>query len=121
MTLIHSGIIGSVVLALGLASSLAIADTALVYQDGTGGLSTDVSSNLATHLTNAGYTTTNSSSLPTVTGFKQVWDVRYNNTTPLTLGDQSTYLGYLQGGGTLFLMGENAGFITRNNSIIQPI
>jgi outer membrane autotransporter protein len=106
--------------ALGIATSVASAAPTAFVEHATDGLSLDVNGNLVTHLTNAGYTTTsNTGVLPTLTGFTQAWDLRYN--TALSGGDQSSYLGYLQGGGTLFLMGENTGFATRNNTILSFI
>jgi len=110
-----------VLLVLSTTSSIALADDAFVHHDGSG-LGIDISSNLATHLTNASYNTTvGSAGLPILDGFKQVWDARFSNATPLTGGEQSSYLSYLQGGGTLFLMGENSSFATRNNSVIAFI
>jgi PEP-CTERM motif len=54
-------------------------------------------------------------------GFGQVWDLRFSNSSPLTAAVQTEYLAYLQGGGGMFVMGENAGFGTRNSSVINFI
>jgi hypothetical protein len=71
--------------------------------------------NLQARLINAGNVVDVQTTLPaTLSGFQQIWDVRYN--TSLS-GDQAGYLSYLSSGGSVFLMGENAGFATRNNSI----
>jgi len=110
------------------ASAVVSAGDAFIYKDGTAGTEADVTANLTNHLTSAAYSVSTgtglagSDTLPTLSGFKQVWDVRYNNVTVLTTGDQAKYLSYLQGGGTLFLMGENvANFATRDNSILNFI
>jgi outer membrane autotransporter protein len=122
MNLTHGRIISAAMLVLSTAGSVAsAADPAFVYRD-SDSLTISVSTNLAAHLTSAGYAPTvsvDSGGLPALTGFKQVWDVRY--LVALTGGDQASYLGYLQGGGTLFLMGENAGFATRNNTVLSFI
>ena len=48
---------------------------------------------------------------------KQIWDVRFNNTTPLSGSDITAYVTYMAAGGAVFVMGENTGFVTRDNSI----
>jgi uncharacterized protein with beta-barrel porin domain len=103
--------------ALSGTGSFAAAQTAFILQDGTG-FEGAITTNLTSRLTNAGYGVTNGTSLPALNSFREVWDVEFNNTTPLTPGNQAAYLAYLQGGGTLFLDGENTGFVTRNNSIL---
>lgn len=54
-------------------------------------------------------------------GFSQVWDIRFNDNLALTGADQTEYLAFLQGGGAMFVMGENAGFIGRDNSVLALI
>jgi hypothetical protein len=54
-------------------------------------------------------------------GFSQVWDIRFSNNFALGATDQSLYLGFLQGGGGMFVMGENSNFMTRNNSVLALI
>jgi hypothetical protein len=56
-----------------------------------------------------------------LTPYRQVWDIRFSNNWALTGADQSAYLGFLQGGGGMFVMGENSGFQTRNNSVFALI
>lgn len=105
---------------VGVAS--AAATDALVYWDGLGGLSSDTQSNLVTQLTNSGATPTSVTSLPgSLSSYGQLWDIRFNNTTPITGGERSQYVSYMNGGGAMFVMGENAGFMTRNNSILSLI
>jgi FG-GAP-like repeat len=95
---------------------------ALIVHDGTPGLEADVVANLTGHLTGKGFTVTTNVGLPgSLVGNQQVWDVRYNNSTPLTASDITAYKAYLAGGGSLFVMGENTGFVTRDNSIIALV
>ena len=110
--------------------SLALADLgwgasgpALIVHDGTPGIEADVIGNLSAKLTAAGYTVTENVGIPggSLAANKQIWDVRFNNTTPLTGGDITAYVTYLAGGGSLFVMGENTGFATRNASIVSLI
>lgn len=52
-------------------------------------------------------------------GYQQIWDLRFSNSSPLTPADQAAYQAFLQGGGHMFVMGENASFMTRNDSVTQ--
>jgi hypothetical protein len=55
-----------------------------------------------------------------ISNFEQVWDLGANK--PLNATQEADYLTYLQGGGTLFLMGENVGFgATRNAELVTFI
>ena len=101
---------------------LAWAQQALIVHDGTVGIEADALSNLTTHLTANGFTVTTNVGVPgSLAGFQQVLDIRFNNTTPLSGSDITTYTSYLAGGGSLFVMGENTGFVTRNNSIVTLV
>ncbi len=96
------------------------AGSALIVHDGTAGLEANVVANLTAHLTAATFTTiTPNVGVPagSLAGYDQIWDIRFNNTTPLSASDMAAYTTYLAGGGSLFVMGENMGFATRNNSI----
>ena len=95
----------------------------LVVHDGTAGIEANVVTNLSGKLTAAGYTVTSNVGVPSgsLATYKQIWDVRFNNTTPLTGSDITAYVAYMAGGGSLFVMGENTGFATRNNSIISLV
>src|ERR1019366_4604608 len=97
--------------------------TALVVDDGTTFDVNTVETFLTGRLVAAGYTVTTNTGVPggSLSGYKQVWDIRYNNTTPLTGSDITAYMAYLTGGGSLFVMGENSSFITRDNSILPLI
>jgi hypothetical protein len=109
------------VLSLGL-SSIAFGQTALIVHDGTAGIEADVLGNLTAKLVAHGYTVTPNVGVPAgPLVYGQVWDIQFNNTTPLTPGDITTYTTYLAGGGHLFVMGENVGFNTRNNTIVSLI
>jgi hypothetical protein len=97
--------------------------SALIVWDGTPNLETNVMNNLTTQLVAASFTVTANVGVPagSLAGYKEIWDVRYNNTTPLAGSDITAYLGYLASGGSLFVMGENTGFTTRNNSIVSLV
>jgi hypothetical protein len=96
---------------------------ALIVNDGAPGITADVVTNLSGKLTTAGYTVSTNVGVPggSLSAYRQIWDVRYNNPTPLTPSDIAAYVAYLAGGGSLFVMGENMGFATRNNSIVGLI
>lgn len=86
------------------------------------GTTADITNNLQTLMTNVGDTVTVVSAPPaSLAGYGQVWDIGFSNSAALTSAQQSEYLSYLQSGGGLFLMGENTGFMTRNNSILSLI
>lgn len=110
-------------LAVGLLVLLAApglwAANALIVHDGTPGIEADALGNLTSHLVAATYTVTPSVGVPggSLATYKQIWDIRFNNTTPLTPSDVTAYQTFLAGGGSLFLMGENAGFATRNATL----
>ena len=54
-------------------------------------------------------------------GFQQIWDIRFSNSGAITAGTITNYVNYLAGGGGMFVMGENSGFATRNNSVLAFI
>jgi outer membrane autotransporter protein len=55
-----------------------------------------------------------------LSGYSQIWDI--NGNTAMSAPQQTAYLGYLAGGGALFLMGENTGYAAnRNPSLISFI
>jgi hypothetical protein len=86
----------------------------------------DTTASITTQLTNlenaVGNTVTVDDTPPaSLAGFGQVWDIRFSNSSPLTAAVQAEYLSYLQGGGGMFVMGENAFFTTRNDSVISFI
>lgn len=86
------------------------------------GTTTSITTNLSAYVTAAGGVVTVSDGIPTsVSGYAQVWDIRFSNSSPLAAGDITKYVAYLQGGGTLFAMGENGSFTTRNNSVIALV
>jgi hypothetical protein len=102
---------------------LCLAANALIVHDGTPGIEADALGNLNAKLVAAAFTVTQNVGVPggSLATYEQIWDIRFNNTTPLTGSDNTAYLTYMNGAGRLFLMGENAGFATRNNSIIAFI
>ncbi len=95
----------------------------MIVWDGAAGLETNVLNNLTTQLVAATFTVTPNVGVPagSLAGSGEIWDVRCNNTTPLTGSDITAYVGYLASGGSLFVMGENTGFIARDNSIISLV
>ena len=78
---------------------------------------------LEARLEAAGYEVTISNDSSTLnddlSNITQIWDVRPD--VALSATDGTNYLKYLDNGGGVFLLGENAGFATRNNSIIEFI
>lgn len=79
-----------------------------------------VTTNLRTLHEAVGNTVTVMDSRPVdLSGYGQVWDVRFNG--DIDLAGAAAYRGFVQGGGGLFLMGENASFMARNNAILGLI
>jgi hypothetical protein len=74
-------------------------------------------------MTTAGMTITTNIGVPAgdLSGYTQIWDIRYDNRA-LTAGEITSYETYVAGGGILVMIGENTtGFLTRDNSIISLI
>ena len=69
-----------------LGTGWAATGPALIVHDGTVGLEANVVTNLSGKLTAAGYTVTTNVGVPagSLAANKQIWDVRFNNTTPLS-------------------------------------
>lgn len=115
-------IIRSVAVLLLCAPGVGWAANALIVHDGTAGIEADALANLTGKLTAAGFTVSANVGLPgSLAGNQQVWDIRFNNTTPLTGSDITAYVAYMAAGGSLFVMGENVGFNTRNNTIVTLV
>lgn len=98
----------------------------LIINGSTGTSEPATTSSITTNLTNLfngiGVSPTVVSDVPSsLAGFSQVWDIRFSNNFPLTGTDQSLFLSFLQAGGGMFVMGENANFTTRNNSVLSLI
>jgi hypothetical protein len=94
----------------------------IVIDPGGGGVDeVAVTTFLTGRLANAGYTVSTNAGVPggSLSTNKQIWDIRYS--TALIGPDITSYLTYLSGGGALFVMGENSGFLTRDNSILALI
>jgi hypothetical protein len=73
--------------------------------------------NIRARLENAGHTVTYLANTPAnLSGYKQVWDLRYNNYA-MTAAEKSAYTTLLQNNGFLYFAGENSAFATRNNDI----
>jgi hypothetical protein len=100
-------------IAASILSSAAWADNVLII-----GGEGDSHVSVQTELEAAGHTVTYQagSSGPTdLTGYQQVWDMRYD--TALSSNDMALYDTFLKNSGYLYLSGEHGGFATRNNSI----
>lgn len=82
----------------------------------------DITNNLQNLHTLAGNTVTVFDTVPvSLASFDQVWDLRFSDVSALTGAEQTQYLAFLQAGGGMFVMGENAGFAARNSSILSLI
>lgn len=56
-----------------------------------------------------------------LTSYDQVWDIRFSNNQPISAGERAKFLNFLQGGGGMFVVGENRNFMDRNNSVLSLI
>ena len=56
-----------------------------------------------------------------LSSFAQVWDIRFSNAGAIGSDERTQYVSYLNAGGGMFVMGENSGFMTRNNSIFSLV
>lgn len=113
-------------LAAAMASAPVQAQNVLIVNGASGtsepGTTSSITTQLSTLHTAAGNIVTVADVLPAdLSPYRQIWDIRFSNTWALTSSDEAAYLGFLQGGGGVFLMGENSGFMTRNNSIFDLI
>ncbi len=86
------------------------------------GTTSDITSTLDALLQSQGNTTTISDPVPgSLAGYDQIWDIRFSNTNPISAGEQTQFINFMQSGGAMFVMGENSGFATRNNSVFNLI
>jgi len=86
------------------------------------GTTSAITTNLQTLHQAVGNTVTISDSVPAnLAGYGQIWDIRFSNSLPITAGQQAQYLSFLAAGGGMFVMGENSGFTTRNDSVLALI
>lgn len=94
-------------------TSVAAADQALIVDPGYGGVATNVQNRLQA----AGHTVTITNSAPTdLTGYQQVWDLRY--ATALTSSETTLYQTFITNGGFAYFVTENPGCcMNRNNSV----
>ena len=115
----------AVTLALGIAGSAQAGLIAIINGASTTSetsTTSDITTNLNTLLIAAGNTTTILDTVPAdLSPYGQIWDIRFSNSSPITASVETQYLNYLQNGGGMFVMGENAGFATRNTSVLQLI
>lgn len=81
---------------------------------------TQAVTNLSSFQVAAGNTVTVVTALPTdLSGYSQVWDMAFRDL--LSAGTQSAYLGYLQQGGRLMLIGDNVDLFDAHNQGIRDI
>ena len=104
----------------------AMAGTVLIINGSSGTSESGTTASITTQISQlhiaAGNTITVVDAVPvSLAGFQQVWDIRFSNNLAITGAEQSQYVSYLQGGGGMFVMGENSFFATRNNSILSLI
>ncbi len=86
------------------------------------GTTTSITTNLVALHTAAGNTVTVFDTVPAAfTGFQEIWDIRFSNNLAITGAEQNQYMAFLQGGGGMFVMGENSSFATRNTSVLNLI
>jgi hypothetical protein len=86
------------------------------------GTTSAITDNLTTLHQAVGNVVTVVSDIPVdLTGYSQVWDIRFSINFALTGTQDTEYLNFLQGGGGIFLMGENSSFMSRNSSIFDLI
>jgi len=108
------------------AATPANAGAVLIVNGASGTSEPGTTASITTQLTNlhtaAGNVVTVSDGIPLdLSPYAQVWDLRFSNSAALAAPDIAEYLSYLQGGGGMFVMGENSGFATRNNSVLALI
>lgn len=113
-------------LALALIAPAVSAQSVLIINGASGtsepNTTASITSQLQTLHTAVGNTVTIADGVPvSLAGFAQVWDIRFSNSSPISTAVRAQYLAYLQGGGRMFVMGENSSFATRNNSIFALI
>lgn len=79
--------------------------------------------NLTSIMEAAALTVTTSEGVPAgdLSAYGRIWDIRYEDAQALTADDITSYTNYIAQGGTLVVIGENTGFMTRNNSIVALI
>lgn len=81
-----------------------------------------ITNNLKTLHEEVGNTVTVVSGVPVdLSSFDQVWDIRFSNGLAITSPQEAQFVSFLQGGGGMFVMGENSSFMTRNNSVLSLI
>jgi hypothetical protein len=94
-------------------TSVAYADNVLIVDPQYSG----VASNVSNRLQAAGHTVTTITTAPTIlTGYQQVWDLRY--ATALTSSETTLYQSFITNGGFAYFVTENPGCcMSRNNSV----
>jgi hypothetical protein len=95
----------------------------ILIVDGSDSIAQTAGTKLKSELETAGNTVTKvDTGVPgTLTGYTQIYDLRYNNLPAFTSEEQAQYLAFLTtaSNNTIFLMGENNSFNQRNDPILQ--
>lgn len=111
-------------IAAALMASVAHAGPILILsgasQTSEGGTTSSIVANMTTLHQAVGNTVTvadNNGDVADLSVYSQVWDLRFSNSWALSTSEIDDYVAYMNGGGGMFVMGENANFGTRNSSI----
>jgi len=117
---------GTAFVAWTMAITPALAEDVLIINGATGtsepGTTSDITGNLSNRLTQAGNMVTVVDAFPnSLAGFDQVWDIRFSNNFVFSMPQSAELQNFVSGGGSLFVMGENSGFPSRNASVISLI
>lgn len=98
------------------ANILVVAGTAPIAQTAAGVLNSDLSGSNTVTVVNTGVPAS-------LAGYTQIYDLRYDNSPAFTSGEMTEYLAFLNAApnNTIFMMGENAGFNSRNTPMLQFI
>ena len=109
-----------------MAAPEANAASILIINGSSGTSEPTTTSSITAQLSNlhvlAGNTVTLSNAIPgSFAGFAQIWDIRFSNNFAMSVAERANYVSYLAAGGGMFVMGENSGFTTRNNSVLALI
>lgn len=124
MRMISAAALSATLIAASTASALAGSVLIINGASGTSepGTTGSITTQLSTLHDAAGNTVTVADSVPgSFAGFDEIWDIRFSNSLAITAGEEAQYLSFLQGGGGMFVMGENSSFGTRNGSVLSLI
>lgn len=124
MKMLRTAAISAVI--LGASALSAAAGSVLIVNGADVTSESGTTASITTQLSNlhvaAGNTVTVVDSVPgSFAGFDEIWDIRFSSVSAITAGEEAQYLSFLQGGGGMFVMGENSSFTPRNDSVLSLI